>query len=102
MAEDPTQLAEELCAIEAIYGDDCEVTHDERRVRVWVPARQATPHVQLRLLFPSEGYPSQHGPIIELEAPQLSDDVHAGMLQELDDLFLPGEVCTRLQDHALY
>ena len=94
MAEDDaTQLDEELRAIEAIFGEDCEVVHDERRVRVWVPARDATPQVQLRLLFPSEGYPSRQGPVIELEAKHLSDDMHANMVQELEDLYLPGEVC---------
>lgn len=98
MAEDDaTQLEEELFAIEAIFGDDCEVVHDDRRVRVWVPARDATPHVQLRLLFPSQGYPSREAPVVEVEAKHLSDDMHASLVQELEDLFLPGEVRIQCQ-----
>jgi RWD domain len=88
---DGTLLEEELCAIEAIFGDDCVVDQPERRVQVWVPSKDAVPRFQLMLSFP-DGYPSRECPVIELLAPQLSPDVHANLVQQLEDIHLPGEV----------
>jgi hypothetical protein len=98
--DDATLLAEELCALEAIFEEDCVISHSERRFTVWIPRKVGTPRLELQLLFPSFGYPSQQPPAIQIRAPQLSYDMHAHLLKELQDLFLPGEVCCRRVKHG--
>lgn len=94
MDDDQTLLEEELCAIEAIFGDDCKVEPEQRMATVWVPSRGDPHSCQLALLYPSEGYPSRRPPDVELAAPHLPPDALISLRQELEDLFLPGAVCT--------
>lgn len=116
MAEEDPQL-EELDAIEAIYGDDCECSRESgaRLARVWLPSRAsdnplvfevrvacyslAVAHQLLPIIIvllaqanlPGD-YPSASPPIVSIERSDLSDDVVALMSAELLSMFRPGEV----------
>lgn len=89
---DPDLLEEELCALGAIFGDDCRVDENERCLVAWIPSKDASPRYELRVRFPTTGYPSVQPPEIDLHAPHLSDDLREKTIDELYDLFLPGEV----------
>jgi len=89
---DSELLQEELCALAAISGDDCLVDASKHCLTAWVPSKEASPRYELHVRFPSTGYPSVQPPEISLHAPHLSDDVREKTIDELYDLFLPGEV----------
>lgn len=89
---DADLLQEELCALGAIFGDDCIIDDSQRSLVAWVPSKDATPRFELRVRFPVEGYPSEQPPEIDIHAPHLSDDVLDKTIDELYDIFLPGEV----------
>lgn len=89
---DAALLEDELCAVEAIFGEDCTVSQADRCLTVCIPSKATTPHVELCVRFPVEGYPSQVPPEVEVLAPHLSEGVLQQLERELDDLFLPGEV----------
>lgn len=89
---DADLLQEELCALGAIFGDDCSIHDDQRSLVAWVPSKNSSPRYELRVRFPCEGYPSEQPPEIDIHAPHLSDDVREKTIDELYDLFLPGEV----------
>lgn len=89
--DDDELLEEEFTAVDAIFGEDCAVNVAERTCTVWVPAKAATPSLELRIHAPLH-YPSVEAPYVELHAPHLSDDQHESIMQELEDIFLPGEV----------
>jgi hypothetical protein len=94
--DDVTLLEEEMCALGAILGDDCQVNEEQRQLCAWIPTKDASPAYQLRVAFPSTGYPSMRPPQVDLAAPHLSDDMRERTEDELYDLFLPGEVRTPL------
>jgi len=92
MAEEDPQL-EELDAIEAIYGDDCECSRESgaRLARVWLPSRASDNPLVFEANLPGD-YPSASPPIVSIERSDLSDDVVALMSAELLSMFRPGEV----------
>ena len=90
ISADDTTLEDELCAVEAIFGDDCDASFTDRNCTVYVPSKSTQPNVQLVLFFPLN-YP-QDAPCVEILAPQLSDDQIQSLTQEMEDIFLPGEV----------
>lgn len=89
---DADLLEEELCALGAIFGDDCRIDDGQRSLVAYVPSKDASPRYELRVRFPREGYPSEQPPEIDIHAPHLSDDVREKTIDELYDMFLPGEV----------
>ena len=91
--DDAVLLEEELCAINAIFGGDCQVDPVQRTATVQIHSSGA-PSCQLGLLYPSEGYPSRCPPAVELSAPHLPADMLISLQQEVEDIFLPGAVCT--------
>ena len=56
---------------------------------MYLPDVHAQPKVVVRVHLPDE-YPSTVPPVAEIEAPHLSDDVMQAALQQLEDLFVPG------------
>ncbi|KAK9814487.1 hypothetical protein WJX72_006663 [[Myrmecia] bisecta] len=91
MEADRVQQAEELCALEAIFGDDCVCSVEEHYLEVAVPSRDAVPHVTLRVHLPAN-YPSQAPPVAELLGARLASDLQPWAVQQLEALFTPGEV----------
>jgi ubiquitin-protein ligase len=88
-------LEDELTAIEAIFGEDCCVNIDQRHTTVWVPGRHSEPNIKLTLTFPCS-YPSSSPPVVELSCPHIPNTQHEQVCRELEDLFLPGEVRSKL------
>eukprot|EP00873_Tetraselmis_striata_P042264 jgi/Tetstr1/462528/TSEL_007517.t1 len=85
------QQEEELDALTAIYGDDCQVWIPERRCEIWLPSREASPCIVLRAKLPS-GYPSQEVPQVELEARHLDEDLRRWMMQRVGEEMQPGGI----------
>lgn len=93
MESDATLLEEELSAVGAILGEDCEIDTGARKLHAWIPSKSASPPpYQLILRFGTE-YPSAQPPQLQVQASQLPDGVIERLEDELYDLFLPGEVC---------
>lgn len=90
-ADEDTRLEDELCALQAIFGEDCEASLEDRVCTLFVPSRDAELRLQVRLFFPAN-YPGSQGPAIDLVAPHLSQNQQEVLQDELEDLFLPGEV----------
>ena len=70
--------AEELEALQAIYGDDCEIidtgtSHGHITVSVYIPSRTAWPRVVLRAALPPN-YPLSDAPVPDLSAGYLSGE----------------------------
>jgi hypothetical protein len=81
--------------IESIFLDDCEISEDRKSIRIFVPDRSASPGLLLGLHFPERGYPSSVAPLIDLHAPHVPDGSIESLIDEMHDLFLPGEVRCR-------
>ncbi|KXZ45200.1 hypothetical protein GPECTOR_57g490 [Gonium pectorale] len=84
---------EELCALEAIYGEAVHVSREESLVEVCVahPSGAASQEVILRVSLPPD-YPSASAPVAELYGGHLSDDVLQWAARQLESQFAPGEV----------
>ncbi|GFR40828.1 hypothetical protein Agub_g1303, partial [Astrephomene gubernaculifera] len=83
---------EELCALEAIFGESVSVRPEESIVEVRLPhPHGGTQEVTLRVSLPSD-YPSTSCPIPELYGSHLSDDVLTWTARQLEGMFVPGEV----------
>ncbi|KAF5840174.1 hypothetical protein DUNSADRAFT_17521 [Dunaliella salina] len=65
MATDEELVEEELCALEAIFGDDCHVNREERIVKVYIPDRHHVPSAVLHAHLPPS-YPSACPPVADL------------------------------------
>lgn len=81
-------LAEELAAVQAIYGEDCEVDAAASCCAVYVPSRGAPRALELRLHLPAD-YP-ETCPAIELVAEHLEDELVAWATSEMEGQFMPG------------
>lgn len=92
---DAGQQADELCALQAIYGEEAvrvlEAGQGAAAYAFSVPNARAQPRLEVRAHLPAS-YPSQHPPIVELECGLLPPDVLAGLAAELEAMFVPGEV----------
>ncbi|KAL4442964.1 hypothetical protein ABPG77_008455 [Micractinium sp. CCAP 211/92] len=97
MAEesDAAQQADELCALQAIYGEEAvrvlEAGPGAAAYAFSVPDAAEQPRLEVRAHLPAS-YPSQHPPIVELECGLLPPDVLTGLAAELEAMFVPGEV----------
>lgn len=87
------QQDEELRALEAIYGEDCEIascSSETNVVSVYIPDREAQPCITLRVYL-GEDYPSKF-PLVELHAPHLQDDdLISWATAQLEEDFIPGK-----------
>lgn len=83
------QQADELQALQAIYGEDSITVLDAASFIFALPEPQAQPHMVLRVHLPAS-YPAQHPPICELSCDFLSGDVLRGLAGELEGMFAPG------------
>jgi hypothetical protein len=83
------QQADELQALQAIYGDDFITALDASSFSFALPEPQAQPHLVLRVHLPAS-YPAQHPPICELSCDFLSGDVLSGLAAQLEGMFAPG------------
>lgn len=92
-------LQEELQALAAIFGDDCVAHADTRTATVWVPDKDANPQFRLCVSYPLD-YPSAP-PVVELSCAHLSEVEQMQVAQQLEDLFLPGEVRSFRTGHVL-
>lgn len=92
-ADDAASQADELCALEAIYGEGF-VQGDPAAgaLSFTLPEAAAQPSLRLIVHLPAS-YPSRHAPVFEVASDMLSPDVLGGLAAELEGLFLPGEVC---------
>ncbi|EIE20205.1 UPF0029-domain-containing protein [Coccomyxa subellipsoidea C-169] len=88
--ENRQQQQEEVFALQAIFGDSCEVLSEER-LQVHVPDKDNPHKLTLRVHFP-ETYPSSAAPVFELYGGCASDDERRVAAQELERMFEPGEV----------
>ncbi|KAL4457691.1 hypothetical protein ABPG75_012556 [Micractinium tetrahymenae] len=92
---DAAQQADELCALQAIYGEEAvrvlEVGPGAAAYAFSVPDAGSQPRLEVRAHLPAT-YPSQHPPIVELQCGLLPPDVLAGLAAELEGMFVPGEV----------
>lgn len=90
---DAGQQADELCALQAIYGEEAvrvlEAGQGAAAYAFSVPNARAQPRLEVRAHLPAS-YPSQHPPIVELECGLLPPDVLAGLAAELEAMFVPG------------
>ena len=84
-------LQEELEALAAIFAEDCLIDADTRSATVWVPQKDADPRFRLCLSYPLD-YPGASPPVVELSCAHLSEPEQMQIAQQLEDLFLPGEV----------
>ncbi|KAL6755375.1 hypothetical protein V8C86DRAFT_222037 [Haematococcus lacustris] len=82
---------EELCALQAIYADDCQVDTVGRTAQVYIPHAKHVPSCVLTILMP-DSYPSSSPPVAQLHATHLSDDVCQAACAHLQQLWAPGEV----------
>lgn len=89
---DVAQQSDELCALQAIYGEEAvrvlEAGSGAAAYAFSVPD-DAQPRLEVRVHLPAS-YPSQHAPIVELECSLLPPDVLAGLAAELEAMFVPG------------
>ena len=83
------QQADELQALQAIYGDEFVSALDASSFCFSLPEPQAHPHLVLRVYLPAS-YPAQHPPICELSCDFLSGDVLSGLAGEVEGMFAPG------------
>ena len=86
---DRQQQADELCALQAIYGEDFVTVTDDGSYSFAIPEPDARPNLVLRVHLPP-AYPSQHPPVFELSCDYLPGDVLGGLENELEGLFSPG------------
>mmetsp|Transcript_26004 Transcript_26004/g.70456 ORF Transcript_26004/g.70456 Transcript_26004/m.70456 type:complete len:327 (+) Transcript_26004:117-1097(+) len=92
MASDEELVEEELCALEAIFGDDCHVNREERIVKVYIPDRNHVPSAILHVHLPPS-YPSSCPPVADLVVgPHCPPDLVNSALEGLSSKFVPGEV----------
>ncbi len=91
---DAAQQADELCALQAIYGEEAvrvlEAGPGAAAYAFSVPDAAEQPRLEVRAYLPAS-YPSQHPPIVELECGLLPPDVLTGLAAELEAMFVPGE-----------
>ena len=93
--DDAQARADELCALEAIYGEgfvrvlDSSPAAAPSSIAVTLPEPGAQPCLQLRAHLP-DSYPSQHPPVFELGCELLPPDVLGSLATELEGLFSPG------------
>ncbi|KAI7845864.1 hypothetical protein COHA_000598 [Chlorella ohadii] len=89
--EDAQQQADELCALQAIFGEGFVQVLDAATWCMSIPEPEAQPHITLRVHLPAT-YPSQHPPVFELSCDILSSGQLGELAAELEALFAPGEV----------
>jgi hypothetical protein len=87
------QQADELCALQAIYGEDAVQLLDAGSLRFAIPDAASAPHLQLTVHLP-ESYPAEHPPVLQLSdsCNCLSEDVLSGLARDLESSFKAGEV----------
>ncbi|KAI3436652.1 hypothetical protein D9Q98_006068 [Chlorella vulgaris] len=87
------QQADELCALQAIYGEDAVQLLDTGSLRFAIPDAASAPHLQLTVHLP-ESYPAEHPPVLQLSdsCNCLSEDVLSGLARDLESSFKAGEV----------
>ncbi|GIL71208.1 hypothetical protein Vretifemale_1804 [Volvox reticuliferus] len=91
-AADAAARDEELCALEAIFGESVNASREDSFVEVCIPHPQGgNQEVVLRVSLPSD-YPSSSCPVAVLYGSHLSDDVLAWAVKQLEKLFTPGDV----------
>ncbi|GIL51831.1 hypothetical protein Vafri_7742 [Volvox africanus] len=91
-AADAASRDEELCALEAIFGESVNASREDSFVEVCIPHPQGgVQEVALRVSLPSD-YPSSSCPVAALYGSHLSDDVLAWAVKQLETLFTPGDV----------
>ncbi|PSC72714.1 IMPACT isoform X1 [Micractinium conductrix] len=93
--DDTAARADELCALQAIYGDEFvgagSADGDASTLSFAIPDAAAQLQLTLRVHLPAS-YPSQDPPICELACDCVAPDVLAALAAELEGMFAPGEV----------
>ena len=85
------EAADELDALSAIYGDDCDIDPGEGSAQLYLPCRDSRPRLVVRVHFP-RAYPGSEPPLCELQVPpHVSDDTATWAADELGKIFVPGQ-----------
>lgn len=91
--DDTAARADELCALQAIYGDEFvgagSADGDASTLSFAIPDAAAQLQLTLRVHLPAS-YPSQDPPICELACDCVAPDVLAALAAELEGMFAPG------------
>ena len=81
-----------LLQLQGLWRRQSQVTIVCRRclMQVYLPNRCAETRAVLRVLLP-DTYPSAVGPVMELEAPGISEQQLAAAVKHMEEMFCPGE-----------
>ncbi|CAL8470948.1 g10490 [Coccomyxa elongata] len=90
MTDDRQEQREEIFALEAIFGESCEILSEDL-VQVHIPDKASPHRLILRVHLP-DAYPSSAAPILELNGGCASGHERQAAAQHLERMFEPGAV----------